>query len=250
MIRPTRESGSDQSLNFAILAGAGDPLTGYYLRAMSARGLRSAAVIVDEKAITVKDLTIFEERTEGRLPPLPYSDAFQTPFHFVANHNGSDTFELVRKLGVSFLVSAGTPRILKSPMLTVTPLGVLNCHPGLLPAFRGCSCVEWAIYQDEPVGVSVHRMSEGIDEGPILLRRTIEIEPSDHYADVRVKVYLGACDALAEATHGLATAQLDDADFAPQQGGRYFAPMDLNKLETVKKKLLDGRYAYYRTAQS
>jgi methionyl-tRNA formyltransferase len=243
MIRYPIEHGPDQSLNFAILAGAEDPLTGYYLRAMSARGLSPAAVIVDEKAITAKDLAIFEERTEGRLPALPYSDAFQTPFHFVADHNGKETLELVRELGVSFLVSAGTPRILKSPTLTASPLGVLNCHPGLLPAFRGCSCVEWAIYLDEPVGVSVHRMSEGIDEGPILLRRTLDIQQGDLYADVRVKAYLAACDALAEASLGLATAQLDEADFAPQQGGRYFAPMDSTKLEAVKKKLLDGRYA-------
>ena len=236
----------NQSLDFAVLAGANDPLTGYYLRAMSERGLRASAVIVDEKTTTAKDLTIFEERTKGRLPLIPYSTESKTPFHFVADHNSSDALELVRELGVSFLVSAGTPRILKPSMLAITTLGVLNCHPGLLPAFRGCSCVEWAIYLDEPVGVTVHRMSEGIDEGPTLLLRSIDIEPTDRYVDVRVKTYLGACDALADAAHGLVSGRLTEGNFLAQDNGRYFTPMKHDKLDVVKNKLASGKYTYYR----
>lgn len=236
----------NQLLNFAVLTSINDPLTGYYLRAMSEHGLRTFAVIVDEKHITAKDLAIFEERTEGCLPPIPYSTESKTPFHFVTDHNSSDALELVRELGVSFLVSAGTPRILKPPMLTVTTLGVLNCHPGLLPAFRGCSCVEWAIYLDEPIGVTVHRMSEGIDEGPTLLLRSIDIEPTDLYVDVRVKTYLGACDALADATHGLVSGRLTESSFLAQDNGRYFPPMKHDKLDVVKNKLASGKYTYYQ----
>lgn len=232
----------NQPLKFAVLAGAGDPLTGYYLRAFSDRGLVPTAIIIDEKAVTAKDLAIFSERTDGRLESLPYSIASRVPFFFVADHNNSNTLEIIRESGASFLVSAGTPRILKSPILMATPLGVLNCHPGLLPEFRGCSCVEWAIYLDKPVGVTVHRMSEGIDEGPILLRRTIDIGPADLYADVRIKVYSEACSALADAALGLVNGQLVERDFVIQEGGRYFAPMDPDKLIAVKNKLASGSY--------
>lgn len=232
----------NQSLKFAVLVGAGDPLTGYYLRALADRGLVPTAVVVDEKALTAKDLAIFFERTDSRLEPFPYSIASHIPFFFVANHNDSNTLEIIQESGASFLVSAGTPRILKSAILMATPLGVLNCHPGLLPEFRGCSCVEWAIYLDKPVGVTVHRMSEGIDEGPILLRRMIDVRPPDLYADVRIKVYMEACSALADATRGLVSGQLSERDFIVQEGGRYFGPMDSEKLISVKNKLSSGSY--------
>jgi methionyl-tRNA formyltransferase len=229
-------------LKFVVLAGAGDPLTGYYLRAFFDRGVVPTAVIVDEKAVTAKDLAIFSERTEGRLESLPYSIASRIPFFFVANHNNSKTLEIIKDSGASFLVSAGTPRILKLPILMATPLGVLNCHPGLLPEFRGCSCVEWAIYLDKPVGVTVHRISEGIDEGPVLLWRQLDIVPGDRYADVRIKAYMGACDAIAEASLGLVRGRYSESDFAPQHEGKYYSPMDPDMLLLVKNKLAVGGY--------
>lgn len=232
----------NQPLKFAVLAGAGDPLTGYYLRALSDLGLAPTAVIVDEKGVTTNDLAIFSERTDGRLESLPYSIASRAPFFFVADHNNSDTLEIIRESGAGFLVSAGTPRILKPPILMATPLGVLNCHPGLLPEFRGCSCVEWAIYLDKPVGVTVHRMSEGIDEGPILLKRQLDIGSGDRYEDVRIKAYMGSCSALAEASLGLVRGRFSESDFAPQCEGRYYSPMGPDLLRLVKDKLAVGGY--------
>ena len=57
---------------------------------------------------------------------------------------------------IDLLVNAGTPRILKSNLLKAPSIGVINCHPGILPDFRGCTCVEWAIYLDQPIGNTVH----------------------------------------------------------------------------------------------
>jgi methionyl-tRNA formyltransferase len=150
--------------------------------------------------------------------------------------------EIIWESGANFLVNAGTPRILKTPILTATPLGALNCHPGLLPEFRGCSCVEWAIYLDKPVGVTVHRMSEGIDEGPVLLRRQLDIAPKDRYEDVRIKAYLGACSALADASLGLVRGCFNGADFISQKAGQYYSPMNPGMLLLVKDKLACGRY--------
>jgi hypothetical protein len=83
-------------LKFVVLAGSGAPLTGYYLRALVDRGLSPAAVIVDDKTVTAKDMAIFLERTEGRLPALSYSIASRIPFFFVTDHNNSETKEIIR----------------------------------------------------------------------------------------------------------------------------------------------------------
>ena len=228
--------------NFAVLAGAGDPLFGYYLKAIECRGLRPVAIIVDQKAMTPKDQAIFAERTLGRILPMPPLELPRERYHFVSSHNDEDTLKLICDSGVDFIVSAGTPRILREPILKVTPFGVMNCHPGLLPEFRGCSCVEWAIYLDRPLGVTVHRMTEGIDEGPVLLRRQFDVTDGDRYEDVRIKAYMEACSALADASLCLSNGRLNESSFINQSGGRYFPPITPDQLKTVKDKLAVGAY--------
>jgi methionyl-tRNA formyltransferase len=54
-------------------------------------------------------------------------------------------------------------------VLAVPKLGVLNVHPSALPRYRGPSPVLWAIRSGDPyLGVTVHRMTERIDAGPVL----------------------------------------------------------------------------------
>jgi methionyl-tRNA formyltransferase len=54
-------------------------------------------------------------------------------------------------------------------VLAVPKLGVLNVHPSALPSYRGPSPVLWAIRSGDPyLGVTVHRMTERIDAGPVL----------------------------------------------------------------------------------
>ena len=54
-------------------------------------------------------------------------------------------------------------------VLAVPRLGALNVHPSALPKYRGPSPVLWAIRNGDPfMGITVHRMTEGIDAGPVL----------------------------------------------------------------------------------
>lgn len=58
---------------------------------------------------------------------------------------------------------------LPSDVLAVPRLGALNVHPSALPRYRGPSPVLWAIRNGDPcMGITVHRMTERIDAGPVL----------------------------------------------------------------------------------
>jgi methionyl-tRNA formyltransferase len=58
---------------------------------------------------------------------------------------------------------------LSPEVLAVPRLGALNIHPSALPKYRGPSPVLWAIWNGDPnMGVTVHRMTDRIDAGPIL----------------------------------------------------------------------------------
>jgi methionyl-tRNA formyltransferase len=87
------------------------------------------------------------------------------------------------------LVNVGTPRILKTHLLDATRIGVLNVHPGLLPKYRGCSAVEWALYLGDDIGNTAHVMSDRIDAGPILESKVCIFDGTESYVAVRTRVY-------------------------------------------------------------
>ena len=67
------------------------------------------------------------------------------------------------------LVTYGFNWILPSEVFTLPRFGAINIHPSLLPRYRGPAPVHWAIRNGDPeIGVTIHRIDEGIDTGPIL----------------------------------------------------------------------------------
>ena len=178
-------------MKVAVLGNIRSPLTGRTVQSLVERGVTPSAMLLDARQESDKDLAIWEERTQGRLPPLPLHmfASSAIPAYFVENTNSQLTIDLLHRLGLELLVNGGCPRILSPEFLASVPHGVLNIHPGLLPEFRGSCCVEWAIHQDRPVGNTVHFMAQGIDEGPIVLQESYNFKRDDRYPDVRIAIY-------------------------------------------------------------
>ncbi len=106
-----------------------------------------------------------------------------------------DEFEAaIRRLRpeVSVVVAYGC--ILRRRILDVPPRGSLNLHASLLPALRGAAPVNWAIARGHGItGVTVMRMVEAMDAGPVLAQEAIPIGPRDTAAGLsRVLAALGA----------------------------------------------------------
>ena len=58
--------------------------------------------------------------------------------------------------------------------------GSVNLHPSLLPKYRGVHPLSWAIINDESeAGVSIHKIDEGVDTGPLLLQKSFAIRDHD-----------------------------------------------------------------------
>jgi len=76
------------------------------------------------------------------------------------------------------LVVAAYGQILRPDTLYATRTGAWNVHASLLPKYRGAAPIERAIMNGEPqTGVTIVRMDEGLDTGPIALKRPVEIPP-------------------------------------------------------------------------
>ncbi len=88
--------------------------------------------------------------------------------------------------GVELVVLAGYMAILDAGFVARFPDRILNVHPALLPAFPGIRAIEQALDHGVKVfGVTVHLVDEGVDTGPIVLQRAIELTDARTLAEVR-----------------------------------------------------------------
>jgi methionyl-tRNA formyltransferase len=85
--------------------------------------------------------------------------------------------EAFAELDADVAVVAAYGLILPQPVLDAPMLGCLNVHGSLLPRWRGAAPVQRAIMAgDEATGVTIMQMEAGLDTGPMLLKRAVEIE--------------------------------------------------------------------------
>lgn len=89
--------------------------------------------------------------------------------------------------GVELVVLAGWMQLLTPGFLRRFPERVINVHPALLPAFPGLGAIDQALaYGVKVFGVTVHFVDEGVDSGPIILQRAIELPDARDADEVRV----------------------------------------------------------------
>jgi phosphoribosylglycinamide formyltransferase-1 len=89
--------------------------------------------------------------------------------------------------GAELVVLAGYMQLLDPAFLARFPQRVVNVHPALLPAFPGIGSVEQAVaYGVKVAGVTVHFVDEGVDTGPIIAQRAIEVPEGADAAALRL----------------------------------------------------------------
>src|SRR5262249_39600900 len=86
----------------------------------------------------------------------------------------------LRSLELDIAVVAAHGRIFDRPLLEVPKLGCINVHASLLPRWRGAAPIPWAIRAgDAKTGVSLMRMDEGLDTGPVFSSMETNIGPDE-----------------------------------------------------------------------
>ncbi|HOT92461.1 MAG TPA: methionyl-tRNA formyltransferase [Anaerolineae bacterium] len=93
---------------------------------------------------------------------------------------GVEAVEHIHAWAPDLIVVAAYGQILRPPVLEIPRFGVLNVHASLLPRWRGASPVQAAILAGDAVtGVTIMKMDEGLDTGPILAQREVPIAPDE-----------------------------------------------------------------------
>jgi phosphoribosylglycinamide formyltransferase-1 len=111
----------------------------------------------------------------------------------------------LRERGAELVVLAGYMQLVTPAFLAAFPQRVINVHPALLPAFPGIGSVEHAVaYGVKVFGVTVHFVDEGVDSGPIILQRALELPGAIDPQQVRVALRPLEHDLLTTAVRLIA----------------------------------------------
>jgi phosphoribosylglycinamide formyltransferase 1 len=119
--------------------------------------------------------------------------------------------EWLLERGARLVVLAGYMELLGAAFLGRFPRAVINVHPSLLPAFPGLHAVEQALaYGVKVFGVTVHFVDAGVDTGPVILQRAVELpdaaDPEEVLSSLRPLEHSLLPEAVALLAHGAVRA--------------------------------------------
>ena len=121
--------------------------------------------------------------------------------------NTPEFIEIAKSYNVDLFVSMSFNQIFKSAVLAVPKFGVINCHAGKLPFYRGRNILNWALINDEKdFGITVHFVDEDIDTGDIIKQNIYPINDLDDYNSILKVAYVECAiilyDTIKEIQNG------------------------------------------------
>ena len=175
-----------------------------------------------------------------QLQPSPvhaFAEGLGLPVRTPRSMKDPEEIEAFRALDLDAAVVVAYGQILKREVLEAPRLGCFNLHASLLPRWRGAAPIQRAIMAGDTVtGVQVMRMSEGLDEGPVILSEITPIEWDDTAATLT--------DRLADIGAGL----LPRALAAIERGGASETEQDGEPTYAKKITPEEARIDWSRTA--
>ena len=127
------------------------------------------------------------------------SERLRVPFFIQPKFNSPEYLsfiQLIRSLHADLIWVNSYSMIIRDDFLEAVHYGGINIHPSLLPRNRGCNPVQWGIINgDTEGGVSLHQITSGIDEGPIIDQKLVTIEINDDWMTVSDRI-IDATDTL------------------------------------------------------
>jgi methionyl-tRNA formyltransferase len=112
----------------------------------------------------------------GRIFVDSFCDRHGIPLTKIRNINSEKSLDALLAAKLDWLFIIGWSQIAKTDVLSTAKNGVLGMHPTLLPVGRGRASVPWAILKGlKTTGVTLFKLNDGVDTGPVLLQREIPV---------------------------------------------------------------------------
>ena len=101
----------------------------------------------------------------------------------------NSSLQLLKKYNIDLLCLAGFMKILSGNFIKQFSKPILNIHPSLLPKYKGLNTHERALKnKDAFAGASIHKVTEKLDSGKVILQKKVKILKSDNLRSLKKKV--------------------------------------------------------------
>lgn len=144
----------------------------------------------------------------------------------------ADQREQIRELDPDIGLSCFLGYILEPETLDLFPGGVLNLHPAYLPYNRGAYPNVWSIVDGTPAGATLHLLDEGIDTGPILARREVEVRPDDTGKSLYRRLEQACISLFEDAWPKWRAGELEPVEQA-EEDGTYHEVDDVQEIDEI-----------------
>jgi len=185
------------------------------------------------KVVSKPDKPVGRRQVLTPPPVVELARHHEIPVDQPKNLKGSQGERMLAETDADAAVVVAYGKLIPAALIDLPRLGFINLHPSLLPRHRGPSPIQWALVcGDRITGVTTMQIDEGMDTGPILLQRKVEIERTDtaeqlapRLAGVGAELMIETLDGLEAGTITPRTQPEDGANLTPMLR-RNFAKVD------------------------
>jgi phosphoribosylglycinamide formyltransferase-1 len=119
----------------------------------------------------------------------------------------------LREHGAEWLCLAGFMRVVTPELLRAFPGRIVNIHPSLLPSFPGRDAIVQALRHGVKVtGCTVHFVDDGVDSGPIIAQRAIEVRDDDDEHSLAERMHAAEHELLVGVLRDIASGRVGPSD--------------------------------------
>jgi methionyl-tRNA formyltransferase len=200
-------------IKVGLLSRINDPLFYLYKDIFSKTGIEYIEILSREK-ITKRTSEIYESRYKKLLLEISNPEnSNNNEYIYVSKHDSYSAIDKYKSSKFDILVNCGVGKKLNTLILEATGFGVISCHPGKLPNYRGSTCPEWALLNNDEIYNSIFLMSEEYDSGPIYGSQKVNINWNWTYEEFRCEVLVQGISFLAEVVNKIVKGQINVTDF-------------------------------------
>ena len=146
------------------------------------------------------------------------------------NLNSDEEFNIFKKLSPDIVIVVAYGKIIPKNFLNIPKFGFINIHASLLPKWRGAAPIQRAIMnEDKKIGISIMKIKEKLDSGPVLGTEEIELNKNATYGEIEKELSIIGANLLIES---LKTIEIGKAKFIEQDSSQVTYAEKINKKET------------------
>ena len=182
-----------------------------------------------------------ESKRGQKINPSPieeFSKKNKIDFRNPTNLKTEEEFGIFKKLEPDIVAVVAYGQMIPKFFLNIPRFGFINIHASLLPKWRGAAPIQRAIMNgDKTIGVSIMKIEEKLDSGPVLSTKKIELNQNAIYGEIEKKLSVIGADLLIES---LKNIEKNESKFFEQSHSEATYAKKINKKETIINWNLDA----------